>query len=358
MRTFGLGGDSEVHLTEGLDAGLLLGPRRVLPVSRLATAHPDLVAAVLDRALASPIVQEDATRFVFAQWQTLPKGLDTREAAVAARLGDAPLTWAQAVQNRAELPAIYRLVQRGLVGLAGITPSDARAVLGGAPGLDPEAAKAAMTLFARQRTGSGDVFAASAEMAAQAIINQLTKQTVEAVLETALAEEGWPDPAALARHSLMTAGLDRHECVMRFSAGLAQPIIGLGASAGTYYGAVGERLGCDAVLPEEGGVANAIGAVVGQVSHHAEGTVTSAGEGAFRAHLPDGPQQFNDKEDALAAMRSALTDIVTARAVRAGVSDPRIQEDLSVQDAQVEAQVMFVEATMRITARGRPRIAD
>ena len=358
MRTFGLGGDSEVHITEGLDAGLVLGPRRVLPVSRLAVGYPDLVGAVLDRALASPIVQEDAMRFVFAQWQSLPTGLDSREAAVASRLSGAPISWSEAIQNRAEIPAIYRLVQRGLVGLAGITPSDAQAVLGGAPGLDAVAADAAMTLFARQRTGSGDVFAASAKAAAEAIVDQLTKQTVEAVLETALAEEGWPEPAVLARHSLMAAGLDQHSNVMRFTAGLAQPIIGLGASAATYYGAVGERLGCEAVLPNDGGVANAIGAVVGQVSHHAEGSVTSAGEGAFRAHLPEGPKQFNTKDDALEAVRVALTGIVTDRAAESGVEEPRIEEDLSIQEAQVEAQVIFVEATMRITARGRPRIAD
>ena len=34
MRTFGLGGDSEVHfVSQGLQGGVTLGPRRVLPVA-------------------------------------------------------------------------------------------------------------------------------------------------------------------------------------------------------------------------------------------------------------------------------------------------------------------------------------
>jgi hypothetical protein len=136
------------------------------------------------------------------------------------------------------------------------------------------------------------------------------------------------------------------------------PVIGLGASAHAYYGAVGERLGCETILPEDGGVANAIGAVVGQVSVRAEGTVTSGGEGAFRVHLPDGPVQFSDKDTAFESLRKALTRQATEKAKASGVGEIRITEDLDLREAQIEAQTMFIEATLRITARGRPRITS
>jgi hypothetical protein len=136
------------------------------------------------------------------------------------------------------------------------------------------------------------------------------------------------------------------------------PVVGLGASARNYYGAVGERLGCETILPMDGDVANAIGAVVGQVSIHAEGTMTSAGEGAVRVHLSSGPAQFADKDDALTALREVLTDQATDQANAAGVEEVRITETLDLREAQIEAQTMFIEATLRVTARGRPRITD
>jgi hypothetical protein len=179
-----------------------------------------------------------------------------------------------------------------------------------------------------------------------------------ALLETSFAEEGWENASVLARHSLVQVGLTDHANIARVNVGLAMPVIGLGASAHAYYGAVGKRLGCETVLPVDGGVANAIGAVVGQVSVHAEGSVTSGGEGSFRAHLPEGPVQFGDKVTALEELRKTLTHHATEQAKASGVDEIRITENLDLREAQIEAQTMFIEATLRITARGRPRITD
>ena len=356
MRTFGLGGDSEVTVIDELEGGLRLGPRRVMPVSLFARDYPELAHTAMDRALTLETPPQEATQFVIAQWGKFPEGLDAREAAVASRLRDGPMRWVDAVQSRIEGPALARLVQQGLVMISGVTPSDASHTLGHMTDWDSSAAEKALTLFARRRIGSGDRLSSGAEPIALAIIDRLTQQTTWALLETALSEEGWDEPAQLARHPLMTAGLKSHQNIVRFDAGLAMPVIGLGASAQTYYGAVGTLLGCPTILPDDGGVANAIGAVVGQVAIHAEGTVTSGGAGAFRVHLPEGPAQFGDKESALTALRLALTRQATEQAIASGVEEVRITESLKLREAQVEAQTMFIEASLRITARGRPRI--
>jgi hypothetical protein len=52
----------------------------------------------------------------------------------------------------------------------------------------------------------------------------------------------------------------------------------------------------------------------------------------------------------------ALTQQATEQAITSGVEEVRITESLNLREAQVEAQTMFIEATLRITARGRPRI--
>src|SRR5690606_13466978 len=63
MRTTGLGGDSEVHLVEGLRTGLRLGPRRLIPVSLAARDWPDLVHHALDAWLGLEAVGEHDGRF-------------------------------------------------------------------------------------------------------------------------------------------------------------------------------------------------------------------------------------------------------------------------------------------------------
>jgi N-methylhydantoinase A/oxoprolinase/acetone carboxylase beta subunit len=361
MRTTGLGGDSEIHMIEGLNGGLRLGPKRVMPMSLIARDYPDLVHPVLDRALANDVPAIDGAQFVIPLWNELPLGLDAREQTVAARLTDGPRRLADVVTSRMENPALTRLVARGMVILAGITPSDAAHVLGRVDAWDTEAATKALTLFARRRTGGGDRVAASAEELANRIIDQLTAQTVDCLLEAAFDEDhhewGGVRSHDLARHPLTVAGLDQHKGIVQTSLSLGVPVIGLGASASSYYGAVGDRLNTRMVLPEHAGVANAIGAVVGQVAMSATGTVTSQGAGQFAVHLQDGIHVFTDQDTALSHLETALATDASTKVSDAGVEEIRLTVTREIKEATVENQSMFIEATVRVTAQGRPRIA-
>ena len=358
MRTSGLGGDSEVHLvTVGLKGGLRLGPRRLIPVSLLAVDHGPMVHAALDRWLSSDTAGEFDGRFVIPMHgQT--GGLSTREATVLARVKDA-MPLAQALSSRLEVAAMERLVARGLVMVAGVTPSDASHVLGRLEAWDGMASEKALKLLAKRRNGAGDRIAPDGPTLAQAIVDQLTTQTVDCLLEAAFDEDGGFEEASetLARHPLTTAGLNRHRGVVEVTLRLGVPVIGLGASAPSYYGAVGERLGCEMILPEHAGVANAIGAVVGQVSQRAQGLVSSPGEGRFTAHLPEGLQTFIERDVALDALEAALRADASTRARQAGAEDLHVIAARDIREANVEGRPMFIEATVTVTASGRPRVA-
>jgi N-methylhydantoinase A/oxoprolinase/acetone carboxylase beta subunit len=358
MRTSGLGGDSEVHvLATGLTGGLRLGPRRLIPVSLLAVEHGPMVHAALDRWLSSDTAGEFDGRFVIPmQGQT--GGLTAREATVLERVTK-PMPLSLALTSRLEVAAMERLVARGLVMISGVTPSDASHVLRRLDAWDGTASVKALKLLAKRRNGSGDRIALDGAVLAQAVIDQLTAQTVECLLEAAFDEDGGFDEQAegLARHPLTTAGLNRHRGVVEVTLRLGVPVIGLGASAPSYYGAVGERLGCEMILPEHAGVANAIGAVVGQVSQRAQGLVSSPGEGRFTAHLPDGLQTYTSRDAALEALETALVAEATARAQAAGAADLRVTATRDIREAQVEGNPMFIEATVTVTASGRPRVA-
>ncbi len=361
MRTHGLGGDSQVHvMTEGLKGGVFLGPRRVLPVSLIASEAPEVVHAILNEQLRSTTVGEHDTRFARRVPGVHADGIGAREEALLDRLGDQVLPLSGLLRTRMENGALNRLVDRGIVQVSGITPSDASHVLGRVEAWDADAARKALELVARKRVGSGDMLAATPEHLALMIIDQLTEQTSLTLLETAFAEEaddfGLP-PKELARHVLTQRGLAQHRGLLALDAALNVDVVGLGASAPSYYPAVGERLRCKIVLPEHAGVANAIGAVVGRLTLRRSGTITSPAEGQYRVHLEDGPKDFNASDEALALLEKILRDETEGAVREAGAEDIRVVVDRDIRTARVEEREVFVEAMLTVEASGRPRVA-
>jgi len=146
--------------------------------------------------------------------------------------------------------------------------------------------------------------------------------------------------------------------MVRLDAGIALPVIGLGASAPIYYPAVGARLNCDMILPAHAHVANAIGAVVGRVTIRRSASVTSPSQGIFRVHLETGPRDFGEVEPALAFLERDLAQTVGAAAETSGAAEIHISTRRDVRTARVENREVFVEAEVFAEAHGRPRIAS
>lgn len=355
MRTTGLGGDSEVHfVAEGLQGGVTLGPRRVVPVSLMAQEAPDAVLPVLEAQMRNTVPGEHDARFVRAVPGVQADGLAARDMALLKRIGDAVHPLGAVLQTRMEIGALKRLVARGVVQVSGVTPSDASHVLGTLDAWDVDAAGFALQLFGRRRTGAGNVLAEDPAQMAQMIVDQLTHQTGLALLQAGLAADGLDE--ALAGHVLMQRGLGARGGTVRVETGLNVPVVGLGASAGSYYPAVGAVLGTKMILPADAGVANAIGAVVGRVATRREGTVTAPAEGRFRVHLPQGPLDFSSSQDALARLEQALRADAVAAAETAGAQDIEVHVRRDIKTAQAEAREIFVEATVYVEATGRPRV--
>jgi N-methylhydantoinase A/oxoprolinase/acetone carboxylase beta subunit len=361
MRTTGLGGDSEVHLgAEGLEAGLTLGPRRVLPAALIATLAPARVHDELRRQLNSPVPPAHFARFVRAVPGARRDGLGARERELLDRIGEETHPLGAVLGARLERNALRRLVDRGLAQVSFVTPTDASHVLGRTDAWDAAAAEMALELCARQRTGAGARLAASARDLARRIVDQLTRQSGDALLEAAFAEEdadfGQP-PDVLARHVLTRRGLAGHRGLVRLDAGLNLPVIALGASAPTYYPAVGAALRCAVEIPTHAHVANAIGAVVGRITIRRSASLTSPAEGVVRAHLAEGPRDFGAVEAALSFVESALSAEARAAAEASGAAEIHVSVQRDIRTARVEDREVFVGAEVTAEATGRPRIA-
>ena len=358
MRTHGLGGDSAVGVvTDGLAGGVTLGPGRVVPLALLGHEAPGILQ-VMDEQLRRLVPMETDSRFVRRIAGQDSAGLSAREAEVLERLDTAPLPLARAVGSRLEQQALTRLVARGLVQVAGVTPTDAAHVLGLSDTFDTTAARMGLALMARRRTGNGNRLADSPEALAGMIRAELIRRTGLCLTEAAIAEDGWDgDPVALAAHPILQRGFDRAGGLVSVSARLDVPVIGLGASAATWYPPLQDRLGSPMILPVHAGVANAIGAVVGRVTVSRAGTVTAPAEGRYRAHLPDGPQDHATPEAAIAALRAGVSDAARQAAEQAGAEDIVLHVAEDIRTVMAEGREVFLEATLTAEASGRPRIA-
>jgi len=359
MRTFGLGGDSEVALQDsGLAPRIMLGPRRVVPLALAAVAHEEAVVSQLERQLRAPNAGRLDGRFAMRTGvpERLASGLSSSEAKLYETIGAVPLALDGLLMSTAQLATLNRLVGRGLVHVVGFTPSDAAHALGRQANWNAGAARLGAELFARKRDGRGQLIAETPEALAERVLRAVTRNSAEAILETAFSEDGLDGASAVA-HALVQRAVDGHEGIARFAVALDRPVIGLGASAPLHYASLHGFVGNECVVPRDTDVANALGAVVGQVRISAEARVSQPKEGVFRVASGDEIQDFLDEEEAIRVADAEIRKLAAQRALEAGTDAAEIEVTHDVRASMVDGRRMFIEAHILAVATGRPRIA-
>jgi N-methylhydantoinase A/oxoprolinase/acetone carboxylase beta subunit len=358
MRTYGLGGDSEVKINERrLTASFELGPRRLLPLSLAAHIHPDVVLPVLERQLRAPHLGRNDGRFAVRTGvpDHLASGLQPQEQALFDKIGAIPVALDQLLTSTPQKATLDRLVARGLVHLCGLTPSDAMHVLGRQGQWNAEAARLGLSLALRIRDGSGRSISASAEDLAQRIVDRLTRQSADVILSAVLSEDGIDlDPA---RSTPIDRALHRSPGIVRFAVSLDRPLVGLGASAPVYYPAIADLLASDSAIPADSDVANAIGAVVGQVRATISVFVTMPEDGIYILSGAGEPIRLTDEERSFAVARERAEAAAIAHARRNGAEDPVVSVVEDIRAPEIEGNRKLIEARFTATASGRPRIA-
>jgi N-methylhydantoinase A/oxoprolinase/acetone carboxylase beta subunit len=220
---------------------------------------------------------------------------------------------------------------------------------------DGEAARLAAELASRRRGGKGEVLFETPEAVAHAIIKKLVRRSAEALIDVALDEDGYKlDRPSL--HPLIIASLDKKRGVSAIRFDFNLPIIGVGASAPTYYPMIGELLESAVVMPEHADVANALGAVVGHVKITGESVILSPGSGRYRVHGPAAQHDFHALEAAAEAAIAGLRADIIIRAEAAGADNAEIVIDRKDVSAFTDGQEIFVESRITAVATGRPRL--
>lgn len=357
MVTHGLGGDSEVRVDETTLVGRLsLGPRRLIPVSLLAKDHRPLVQETLERQARAVNPGDHDGRFLIPVEGHSTAGLGKVEQQLLDDVGNAPVAVDRVLSGRAQASAMTRLVSLGFLRLSGFTPSDAAHVTGLYGAWDGEVARMAADLFARRRDRRGKEIALDGNTLAEGVIAALKRRSAEVLLEAALAQDGFAGIESQ-KNALIAAALDRQGGAARIDIGVALPVIGLGASAESYYPDIAALLGAECIVPRHAEVANAVGAVAGRIQIERTLVITAPQPGAYRVHTAESPGDFTELDAAKAFALEALRDQVIGEAQAAGAADIETRIDYEEKAPDIGGQILFVEGLMTARAMGRPRIA-
>ncbi len=372
MHTFGLGGDSKVDLEhDGLNTKISLGPRRVIPVSLFAKEYPELVHEALDKQLESMFPREHDGEFVklISEARASDTSLSSNEQTILAKLANGPTTFDDILENSRSKSAVNRLLKAKRIAVAAFTPSDASHVVGGYDVWDGEAAKKAAQIFANRRNNKGLVVAESPEEISQRVINRLKRRSAEVILDTAFVTDASENIATstkatssktakelinASQHPLIEAALSKKYNIIDLSLGISLPVIGLGASATTYYPDVGDILNTKAVIPEHAEVANAIGAVVGLVRSTVKLNVSTPAKNTFRVHASQETTDFSHLVDALSYAETVASNKAKEHAEKAGAGDIEVQVSRVDKKPVIGGKELFLESEITAVAFGRP----
>ncbi len=355
VHTVGLGGDSEVVVDPVIGrTQLVLGPRRVIPISMLAAEHRDAVHAGLAADERADPTPRTAGRFVVVSDPNAAESLATSaERDLIEQIGSGPVAWRSVAGDRRRELAVERLVRRGVLGVAGVTPTDAAHVLGLSSAFDSDAARRSLELMAAQRDRFGARIDNTGMALAERIVMAVHEMTASTVLGVALAADGLP--AAAANSPLAKASRAASGRVVRSRISIEVPIIGLGASASTYYPAVGTLLGAQIECPPFAEVANAVGAVVSPVRVEVVVSIDEPSPDQFRISGAGQPVVASSLDAAYVEADALARSVSIASAIERGAVDPTVTVERLDNIVDLDGTAYFVSSTLTATAVGRAR---
>lgn len=361
--TFGLGGDSAIRL-EGAD--ITLGPQRVIPLSLLGQQYPT-VLDTLQRLLDSKNVHTRPVHEFYTlvrDISSLP-GYTHAEKAFCAALQAGPLHLrkaARAVGTDIYRLDVSRLEREGVVLRSGLTPTDFMHLKGDFSAYQPKAAELAARYLLRclhRDPNSDRELAWLCDQVYDRVKKALYTNLVRILLadrDPRLRDEGLGIQLERMISEQWDAWRDgRREPAYfdtRFRTRAA--LVGIGAPIHIFLPDVAAALGTDCVIPPSAGVANAVGAVVGNISASAEVELrpnhTADGIHGYYVSARDSQELLPTRSGAEARCRELAETLALEEARKRGVVGD-IRLELDTQDnAAADAKGVRIDLGTRFIA--------
>jgi N-methylhydantoinase A/oxoprolinase/acetone carboxylase beta subunit len=277
--------------------------------------------------------------------------LTPRERETLALVGERPVPLRRIAVSSGAQRALASLKRKGLVQLAGFTPSDAAHALDLQANWSRPAALVAARLLARFRDmrlpDDARVTAFCREVWSETV--RLTCRVIaEMALGRSFGDDAILDAVCSGKGEL---GLAR----LRISPSI--PVVAVGGPVKVYYGEAARRLDCEMIFPPYFDVANAVGAATGVVARTVTVSIEGDGSGLFRVHGPKGVSVFTGAAEALAAAEDEARQAALAAASAMGAEAPQLRvsvEKHHLPDAADDNGL--IEALVTAEAIGRPGV--
>lgn len=310
--TFGLGGDTRLYMRDGR---LMLDTRRVEPLCAAAARWPKVRRSLMElletkRVHTLPIYEflylvrkpDDMSRYADSERELVDK------------LADGPVMIGGGEIDMYALGS-ERLEGEGIIMRCGLTPTDIMHIRGDFTGFDAETARLAARYFLRtlpQYRDDEDSMRAFCDEVYDLVKRRLFTNIARVLVETtypdvfkggidaqtqALIESRWDERDAPRAKGFF--GMELHT---------EAALIGIGAPTHIFLPDVARALGARCVIPEHSEVANALGAVVADISAAVSVEVRAdyefGGLSGYTIHAPGINSHFDEYDDAVNAARS------------------------------------------------------
>lgn len=299
MQTIGLGGDSEVEID--YKGRIRLRSNRVVPLSLLCDRFPRLIKR-LQGSLGEGMGLERAIRFIFLpegfDVGKLPRGLSQLDREFIQQVSVEPRPFDEVVVRASDHARVERLIDRGLLQVSGLTPSDAAHALGKQSQWSVEAARLACLMLARSHgliAWGDEQIDIGIEKFATEVFEVMVGKSAYLVINQ-LSGVNFPEDDPLVQ--AVTHGQGRlNDLAITLKPSI--PVVAVGGPAPVFYPQVGDRLNVHCVIPQNAEVANAVGAAVGHIKIRSVIEITRGEAGGYHLHQAGTPLFFENATQAL-----------------------------------------------------------
>lgn len=357
VHTFGLGGDSEVCYGEN---GIEILDKRVISVSALAGEYPFVVdkLAALNKHYywghTKPLYS-----FVVLQKRDCERSRFTEdELKVIDALADGPLMLkelAEQVGRDLYVLNLSRLEKEGIVIRSGLTPTDAMVVQDRLTIYDKTAANLAFEFVAANlRLSKEEIMDQIFELVYQKLYKNIARVILEDTMEENSAYRFSDEVESLVmQHYFKRAGLASMPIQLNAC------FVGVGAPTAQFLPVVAEHFNAECVTPKEAGVANALGAIIGDVRAMESVRIETCGAGfeedtEYRAYLDEGVVVFGNFDLARERAIETARRRATKRALEQGAIEIVHEEIIEKkQAAAVYGSEMLLGAVISVEVIGK-----
>ncbi|MBC2722979.1 hydantoinase/oxoprolinase family protein [Desulfosporosinus sp.] len=354
ISTFGLGGDSYIQVSK--DRKLIIGPKRVWPLSVIANKYPNLIEELKRVDPSRQIIDaQPVDCFMLVKKPINNDQWNETEWKIVNALEEGAhniIALAENVGRDPNLLPLKNLEQAQVIGRISFTPTDLLHVLNTFTDYNVAAAQEGARILAHRLGLELDKFVEN-------VLSEIHAALCMTILQSFAYREGLrinlsaETSVAFLLRSLLNG---THKRGFKSEITLDYPIVALGAPVSGYLPTVGRNLNTPVLIPMHAEVANAVGAAAGQVAELIRILIKPGVAGGYVVHAPWKREAFlyldEAERDALAKAKEAALE----RAQRAGVVDPKllVEKEEVVSHTSGGDDVVFLETRIEVTAIGHP----